>query len=164
MRRSRAGINLLITNMKAPCLFFAALFVAVSYAAKERPAASPGSGLNFGNIDVSGEANFAHFVTMQGTLNGVTANFSGDLTVTGESGYGDNAYFGKKLMLGNTTPHSSARLEVSGTTGGILFPRLTTTQRLAILAPANGLVVYQTDGATGLYLRDAGAWRRLAMN
>lgn len=38
---------------------------------------------------------------------------------------------------------AGATLEVDGTTGGILFPRLTTTQRDA-LTPTNGLMIYNT--------------------
>ena len=41
----------------------------------------------------------------------------------------------------NGLPNTSAKLDVSGTTGGILFPRLTTTER-GFLTPTNGLVIY----------------------
>ena len=46
---------------------------------------------------------------------------------------------------------TSAILDLSSTTKGLLVPRMTTAQRAAIVLPATGLVVYQTDGATGLY-------------
>ncbi len=46
---------------------------------------------------------------------------------------------------------TSAILDVSSTTKGLLVPRLTAAQRAAIVLPATGLVVYQTDGTTGLY-------------
>jgi hypothetical protein len=49
------------------------------------------------------------------------------------------------------TPNASAMLDVSSTTKGLLPPRMTEAQRMAIAAPATGLVVYQTDGAAGLY-------------
>jgi hypothetical protein len=54
----------------------------------------------------------------------------------------------------NTTGASadtSAMLDVKSTTRGLLPPRMTTAQRNAISGPAKGLVVYQTDGNTGLY-------------
>ncbi len=57
----------------------------------------------------------------------------------------------------NTTPHVSARLDVSSTTGGILFPRMTTSQRDAINTAANGLVIYNTT-TEKLQVRAAGAW------
>jgi trimeric autotransporter adhesin len=43
------------------------------------------------------------------------------------------------------TPHSSAMLDVSSTTKGMLIPRMTSIQRTAISAPATGLMVYDTD-------------------
>ena len=50
-----------------------------------------------------------------------------------------------------TTPDASAILDVSSTTKGLLAPRMTQAQRIAIATPATGLVVYQTDGTAGLY-------------
>jgi len=44
----------------------------------------------------------------------------------------------------NTTPASSAILDVVSTTKGFLPPRMTTTQRDAISSPATGLSVYNT--------------------
>jgi hypothetical protein len=46
---------------------------------------------------------------------------------------------------------TSAILDLSATNKGLLVPRMTAAQRTAIVLPANGLVVYQTDGTTGLY-------------
>ena len=45
--------------------------------------------------------------------------------------------------IGTTSP--SAPLEVSSTTGGVVMPRMTTTQRNAIASPTNGEMVYDTD-------------------
>src|SRR5580700_5408343 len=50
-----------------------------------------------------------------------------------------------------TAADSSAMLDVSSTTKGLLPPRMTTAQRNSISGPATGLVVYQTDGTAGLY-------------
>jgi len=49
----------------------------------------------------------------------------------------------QKVGIGTNSVDSGATLEVDGTTGGILFPRLTTTQRDA-LTPTNGLMIYNT--------------------
>jgi hypothetical protein len=65
--------------------------------------------------------------------------------------------------IGATTINASARLQVDSTTQGFLPPRMTSTQRDAIASPATGLVVYQTDGVEGLYVRTSTAWRALAM-
>jgi hypothetical protein len=46
---------------------------------------------------------------------------------------------------------TSAMLDVSSSTKGILIPRMTQTQRLAVSVPASGLLVYQTDSASGFY-------------
>ncbi len=46
---------------------------------------------------------------------------------------------------------ASAMLDVKSATKGLLLPRLTQGQRLAIANPANGLMVYQTDGQAGFY-------------
>jgi hypothetical protein len=60
--------------------------------------------------------------------------------------------------IGTATPHASAKLEVASTTMGFLPPRMTSAQRLAISNPAEGLMVYQTDGTSGLYYRGATDW------
>ena len=45
----------------------------------------------------------------------------------------------------NSDPAPSAMLDVQSTDKGMLAPRLTTAQRLAIPAPAFGLLVFDTD-------------------
>lgn len=59
---------------------------------------------------------------------------------------GANSLSVKSTSVGvNTaTPDGSAALDVSSTVGGVLLPRMTTTQRDAISSPANGLVIYNT--------------------
>ena len=47
--------------------------------------------------------------------------------------------------IGTLTPTASALLELVSTDKGFLAPRLTTAQRLAIPAPANGLMVYDLN-------------------
>ena len=49
------------------------------------------------------------------------------------------------LGLGVDPPNATAILDVSSTTQGMLAPRMTTVQRLAITNPANGLIVFDTD-------------------
>ena len=58
----------------------------------------------------------------------------------------------------NTAITTSAVLEVVSTTKGFLPPRMTSAQRLAIATPATGLMVYQTDGTEGLYIKKSGGW------
>ena len=56
--------------------------------------------------------------------------------------------------IGTATPNSSAALDVESTSQGLLIPRMTQAQRNAmnpLPQAAQGLVVYQTDGAEGFY-------------
>lgn len=52
---------------------------------------------------------------------------------------------GNNVGVGTTTPDSTAVLDVFSTSKGMLVPRLTTVQRNAIVSPAQGLLVYDTD-------------------
>jgi hypothetical protein len=56
-----------------------------------------------------------------------------------------------------TAPDASAALEIASTTRGVLFPRMTETQRDAIGTPANGLVIYNTT-TNKLQARAGGSW------
>lgn len=62
-----------------------------------------------------------------------------------------------EVVIGATFINASAKLEVASTTGGILFPRMTSTQRDAISSPTNGLVIYNST-TDKLQVRAAGAW------
>jgi hypothetical protein len=56
-------------------------------------------------------------------------------------------------------PNSSAMLDVQSTAKGFLPPRLTTVQRSAILNPATGLVIYNTDlNCLEFYSGGASGW------
>ena len=63
-----------------------------------------------------------------------------------------------QIGIGTTSPNSSAILDINSTTKGFLIPRMTETERLGISAPAQGLLVYQTDGSIGLYHYDGTSW------
>jgi hypothetical protein len=60
----------------------------------------------------------------------------------------------QNVGIGTTTPSSSAMLDISSTDKGLLMPRMTAAQRTAIVSPAAGLQVYQTDGTKGFYYFD----------
>lgn len=60
--------------------------------------------------------------------------------------------------LGTYTPNASAKLEIAGTTGAVLLPRLTTTQRDA-LTPAAGMIIYNTT--TGTFQGYTTTWTNL---
>jgi hypothetical protein len=67
------------------------------------------------------------------------------------------------LGIGAITINASARLQVDSTTQGFLPPRMTAAQRAAIASPATGLIVYQTDGVEGLWLRVSTGWVELTV-
>ena len=67
---------------------------------------------------------------------------------------------GVAIGAGNPTPAASAILDLQSTTQGLLPPRMTTTQRTAIAAPATGLVVYDTT-VGAVFVRTASAWVQL---
>ncbi len=68
---------------------------------------------------------------------------------------------GQRLGIGTTSPHGSAVLEVAGTDGGILIPRMTAAQRNAIVTPATGLMVFVTDPA-GFWFFNGTSWAAVA--
>lgn len=49
-----------------------------------------------------------------------------------------------QVGVNTTTPDASAVLDITSTTQGMLTPRMTTAQRLAIATPATGLLVFDT--------------------
>lgn len=65
---------------------------------------------------------------------------------------------------GGAAPDSSAILDVSSRDKGILIPRMAASERLAIVNPANGLLVYQNDGTVGVYIYNSSdnIWQRLS--
>ncbi|HMP91586.1 MAG TPA: hypothetical protein PKD90_01855 [Phnomibacter sp.] len=65
-----------------------------------------------------------------------------------------------QLGIGTVLPHKSALVHISTTNRGLLPPTLTELQRAGISDPAQGLLVYQTDAAQGLYFYDGIQWQR----
>ena len=67
----------------------------------------------------------------------------------------------------NTTgaqTNASALLDVSSSQKGILIPRMTMVQRDAIVSPATGLMIYQTDNNAGYWYFDGVIWRTFVSN
>jgi hypothetical protein len=57
-----------------------------------------------------------------------------------------------------STANASAMLDISSTTKGFLPPRMSSAQRSAIASPASGLMVYQNDANTGIYVYNGTTW------
>lgn len=64
-----------------------------------------------------------------------------------------------QVGIGTTTPEASAMLEIQSTTKGILIPRMTTVQRVAISSPAIGLMVF--DSTTQSFWFYTRSWEEL---
>jgi len=68
-----------------------------------------------------------------------------------------------QVGIGTTNPDGSAALDITSTTKGLLIPRMTTAQRLAIASPvAAGLMIYQTDVTAGFYYYNGSSWAIVA--
>lgn len=89
-----------------------------------------------------------------------TTPFTGWLQVSNGVG---NAFpltinpLGGRVGIGTLNPSTTAALDVTSTIGGILFPRMTTTQRNALSSPLDGLVIYNVTDVK-LQVRAGGAW------
>ena len=63
------------------------------------------------------------------------------------------------VSIGNgAAADPSSMLDVTSTSKGILVPRMTAAQRTAIVSPANGLLVYQTDATIGFWYYNGTSW------
>ncbi len=77
-----------------------------------------------------------------------------------------NVTYSQSLGI-NTTgapADASSILDLSASDRGVLIPRMLQSERLAISAPATGLLVYQTDVANGFYFYDGTLWIKLIGN
>jgi hypothetical protein len=61
-----------------------------------------------------------------------------------------------QVGIGTTTPDASSMLEIQSDAKGVLIPRMLTTDRMAILNPADGLLVFDTD--TKSFWFYSGSW------
>lgn len=100
-----------------------------------------GTDYGIGNAEIGFFATENQTPTAQGgeiqfftVANGTTAlNLRSRITESGQ------------LVVGAAAPSGSALLDLQSTTRGLLLPRMTSSQRLAIASPAEGLIVYDTD-------------------
>lgn len=66
-----------------------------------------------------------------------------------------------QVGVGTITPDPSAQLDVTATDKGLLIPRMDMAGRDAIVTPATGLVIYQTNNTPGFYYFDGSTWKRV---
>ena len=67
-----------------------------------------------------------------------------------------------QIGINNENPDASAALDITSTTGGLLVPRMTASQRDAITSPTQGLIIFCIDCASGegeLQVRLTSSWK-----
>ena len=64
----------------------------------------------------------------------------------------------QSVGINNPTPNATSILDITSTNKGLLVPRMTSAQRIAILTPATGLLVYDVT-LNIFYYFDGTAWR-----
>ncbi len=88
---------------------------------------------------------------------GYLPRFTGSDTVGNSGVYDDSSGVG----IGTAAPHDTAILELRSTSQGLLLPRMTSAQRLAISSPPAGLLVFDTTRAEFIGY-DGSSWRSLS--
>lgn len=66
-----------------------------------------------------------------------------------------------QIAIGEGTPDASAVFQLNSTTKGFVPPRMTTTQRQAIVSPTDGLMVFDTS-TDSFWFYNANKWNQLA--
>jgi len=70
------------------------------------------------------------------------------------------ACLSQNVGIGTILPHASARLDIQSSNKGLLIPRVTTAQRLAVANPASGLLMVDTT-VNCLYMFTADGWKNM---
>jgi hypothetical protein len=69
-----------------------------------------------------------------------------------------------QIGINNENPDASAALDITSTTKGFLMPRMTWAQRDAITSPAQGLIIFCSDCASGegeLQIKLTSSWKNI---
>ncbi|MBM3170465.1 MAG: hypothetical protein FJZ75_02505, partial [Bacteroidetes bacterium] len=70
----------------------------------------------------------------------------------------------QQVGINTQQPDASALFDITGTNGGLLIPRMSTTQRNAIQNPAEGLLILNTSTSCLEIHYAANGWRSIACN
>jgi hypothetical protein len=70
---------------------------------------------------------------------------------------------GVGINVDGSQPNSSAELDIKSTNKGLLIPRMMQAERIAVASPANGLMIFQTDGVSGFYYFES-TWKLVGSN
>ncbi len=66
--------------------------------------------------------------------------------------------------IGTNTPDQSSLLDLQSNTKGFLTPRMTAKQKEEVINPAQGLLIFQTDGKAGFQFFNGKEWKPLSDN
>lgn len=102
--------------------------------------------------------NISHSGIISGTANKV-AKFNSPWGLTANTLITDNGT-GVAINTNNALPNSSALLDMASNNKGLLVPRMTTAERTAIAAPANGLLVFDNT-TNSFWFYNGTAWTAL---
>ncbi|MGR3177520.1 MAG: hypothetical protein ACUZ8E_05650 [Candidatus Anammoxibacter sp.] len=98
------------------------------------------------------------------SLGGQPASFYMDIftnqNIAGLKVYKDDLVLDSTLSIGISAPDGSSILDITSTTKGLLYPRMTTTQRDNIPSPVTGLSVYNITNNDPNFFNGT-AWRRI---
>jgi hypothetical protein len=128
--------------------------------------ASNTTGLTQGQLDILTE-NGGNFISQLGTGYGGTNSLAlYDLAgvVKNNINTNGNSFFnGGNIGIGTTSPNASSILDITSTTKGVLFPRMTTGEINNITSPADGLTVYNTTlKVICFYDSSAAVWKKVS--
>lgn len=87
-------------------------------------------------------------------LNGVSVKNNSGTTQMRVRGDGN-------VGIGTANPENSAILDLTSTNKGFLPPRMTYEEKWAIASPVEGMIVYQTDAPSGIYIYMNSDWQKL---
>src|SRR4030095_2209987 len=118
------------------------------------------SGINKGGSMIFG-GNYGSGVASFARINGkkeiaASSYYNGYLSFETRP-YGDNMQERMRISsdgrigIGTINPDASSLLDITSNDKGLLIPRMNQSQRDAILTPAVGLLIYQTNNSPGFY-------------
>jgi hypothetical protein len=107
-----------------------------------------------GNVGFGGESSALSKVAVRGSLSVGSSTYSAVAAPT------NGAIIEGNVGIGTTSPGASSILDISSTTKGLVLPRMTKTQRDAIVSPVAGMAIYQTDNTPGLRVYNGTNWMK----
>ena len=111
-------------------------------------------------MDIAGGSNYSFMGTnqMMSVPYALYAESAGD-NVWEKDSVNNIFYQNGNVNIGTNTNDSSAILNISSVSQGIMLPSMTEVQRDAISSPTTGLLIFQNDGIDGFYYYNGTQWK-----